>query len=73
MAYKLPKIPRGMRRNRKTGRPKRLDVKRSLLMKRVARKRKGRPMKASTKMKFLLSMKQTKRTHRTKSGRRAGI
>jgi hypothetical protein len=62
-----------MVRDKKTGRKRRKDVTRSRAAKKGARKRKGRHLKATTKLKMKRSAAITRRTGRTKAGRRSLI
>lgn len=59
--------------DKKTGRKRRIDPKRSRIAKLAARKRRGKKMKASTKRKIALANKKARRSKRTKSGRRVII
>jgi hypothetical protein len=56
--------------DRKTGRKRRADPKRSRAAAKGARKRKGKHLTAATKRKIALGEKKTARTGRTKTGRR---
>jgi hypothetical protein len=56
--------------DKKTGRKRRVDPKRSRAAKSAARKRKGKHLSVATKRKIALGEKKTARTGRTKTGRR---
>lgn len=59
--------------DRKTGRKRRIDPKRSRIAKMAARKRRGKKMKAATKRKISLANKKARRIKRTKYGRKVII
>lgn len=67
------KLQKGFRRDSKTGRPRRIDRARSMRAKRAAIKRRGKRVSMATKLKRKRSMAMTRRTHRTRSGRKAFI
>jgi len=56
--------------NRKTGKFRRKNLKKSRIMKRVGLKRRNKRMKAATKMKIKRAVMKTARTGRTKFGRK---
>ena len=58
---------RGMTIDRKTGRKRRVDAKRSRAAKTGARKRRGKKESAATKRKIAMGIKKAKRTGRTKT------
>jgi hypothetical protein len=60
----------GFVRDKKTGRKRRVDVKRSRIAKRVARKRIHRRLKPATRTKISRGIRNTLRKRRTKTGRR---
>ncbi len=62
-------LPPNFRYDKKTGRKRRVDLKRSRKAKLAARKRRGKHLKASTKMKIRRSLAKTNRTGRTQGGK----
>jgi hypothetical protein len=56
--------------DRKTGKRKLVNAKRSRIATKAARRRKGKHLKTAVKRKISMSLKKTERTHRTKFGRR---
>jgi len=66
-------LQKGFRRDPKTGRPKMVNRQRSMRAKRAALKRRGKRVSPMTKLKRKRSLAMTRRTHRTRSGRKALI
>lgn len=60
-----------MIRDKKTGRKRKVDPTKSKIAKRAAMKRKGKPLKAATRLKIRKALKKVAKTGRTSSGRRA--
>jgi hypothetical protein len=60
----------GMTYDKKTGRKRRVNLKRSRAAKKAARKRRHKRLKPSTRKKISKAIRVTLRRHRTKSGRR---
>jgi hypothetical protein len=56
--------------DKKTGRKRRIDIKRSRAAKKGARKRRGKHLKAATKLKISKSNRRARKTRRTKAGRK---
>lgn len=56
--------------DKRTGRKRRVNLKRSRVAKKAARSRRHKKLKPTTKLKISKAIKATLRRHRTKSGRR---
>lgn len=68
--YKKRTKPRTYTYDKKTGRKRRIDRKRSIAAKKGARKRRGKRISAATKKKISRSNIRARRTKRTKGGRK---
>jgi hypothetical protein len=60
----------GMIRDKKTGRKRKVDPKKSRVAKKASRKRVGKKLKPATKAKIARGVKKANKTHKTKAGRR---
>lgn len=60
----------GTVRDKKTGRVRRIDPKKSRIMKKAAKKRVGKKLKPATKMKISKAVKKSLKSGKTKAGRR---